>query len=366
MSHLSILFQDETGASPADAVPAAAAETESKTASVGLVHAGVELKNRLSTLAETDASFELRIGTFGDLKMAHPLLLPGTVQTAPVSTAVESKKRKTTSSAADKKSKDDFYKGTTENPNALPPVARMFYDQTASIPRVIHQQAVADGSVTPLTGDQIAQKYVGSRLLDLPLSDADHENELLVQAGMRTMPGGMRIEVPACSLGPKCEGVSKKIPGHPTGHVLGMYMSASDWAVFKSGRAPVFERGPCLLCIRLSVYAKIIAIRAWSKSTTVKPDYGFQLFANPTSGPASYDGNQVLMPSTSTWQGISAPIVRHDRSMLKWAQNADTGLWYIDQSRIINRPGQSQPQVFPSGAATKTLAPGCSEPTKTA
>jgi hypothetical protein len=224
-----------------------------------------------------------------------------------------------------------------------------------------HHAQLGTGSARLLTPQELAARVSSSVRADLPISDAAHEDEQLVEAGMRYFPSLRKsLVVPRCVSGDKCEGLASSIEGCPDnvmGFVLGVYFTPNEWKRLCSEGIPPqdVDLRPCVLCHRAHLSDLLTHISAHESSLRLdeKQPPLFQLYRNPVNGPHAYRHTEVHTPPLSKWIFYYDPVVAHRLDRLRWMYDTQLKLWRIDQSRI-KAESKSEPSLFQSGAAGTT------------
>jgi hypothetical protein len=317
-----------------------------------------------------DSSLNLEVRSLSELAQEFPDILPDnstratTTDTAAGDPGRKGKgKRKAPPSNADSKARDFYDTGVPppqgvqkrqglslgENPNAVPALHRLFsrYIAKAPLPRYILDTNLSNAEYTRMLAER--------RFCRLPISNATHESELLVQGGVpryfEEARGVARIP-PACCNGKTCEGLSGEIRGLDpgmAGFVLTAYQFPDEWKQFKeTGLAPSdISKRRCVLCERIAFFDIVHSIMALHDSVTISHDVCFQMFRNPVTGPGAYRHDCMMPPPTDRWNGFCDLVVCHERHRLRWIRLGE--LWRIDQSELI-APPRNAPPTFPSGA----------------
>ena len=251
---------------------------------------------------------------------------------------------------------DECLPDKTENPNAIPALHRLWSRMGAMAPTpafALHP-GIGTQPVTMEklpTASELTDMLRERKFVSLPVCNALHENELLVQADVpRQLPSGDTVMPPACKNGALCEGLAGEIRGapldSPQGFKLMGYLWPEELRVFQStGLAPRGQARLCVLCSRIAFFDMVHAIHAQRTHISVDRDYCFQMFRNPVTGVGAYREDVMMPPPAEEWFGFCDLVVCHQRDKLRWRYDSTLKLWRIDQSPLIA-------STFPSGAAT--------------
>jgi hypothetical protein len=176
---------------------------------------------------------------------------------------------------------------------------------------------------------------------NLPLYTAQHETELLVQAGTRPM-GHLKVTLPPCSLLDSCVGKTHAslIQGMPPGgFVLMCAMSPDQFKTLVESNRPPSVLLPCILCMR---YMQGLLVENISTGETILPmNVVIQTYKNEKDTESGYLAPLMHMPSSDPWNGLRQPVARFLPSALTAYQDPLNGLWRINQDpmRFFRRAG---------------------------
>jgi hypothetical protein len=175
------------------------------------------------------------------------------------------------------------------------------------------------------------------RRLVLPVLTAQHESELLAEAGIfpsRTKPG-LRIDYPPCRRGDQCVGKTQDIEGLPTGGVvLTCLLFEEEYATLqRTGRAPVVSRS-CVLCYRFHAQDYILTLRPNLKRIGGVHEGVLQIYRNLCDEPGGYFREAMLHPDPQRFDGFIDPIAIFCRSTLRAQLSLREGQrWRIEWTR---------------------------------
>lgn len=251
----------------------------------------------------------------------------------------------------------EFYTDV-ENKQAVPALSLQFSNLMARMPPPRFQDQ--NGSSHAELVNALRQR----NFVFLPMSDADHESELLIQANVpRRINNGRMASLPVCGCDDKCEGLANQIEGLPDdvrGYILPAWMTKEQLAEFKNTglAAQESKRRMCVLCARIHVNKCILAVMQQGNRTTVDESMCFQFFRNPVTGPAAYRHDVMMQPPSQQWQGYCDLIVKHQRDQLRWVFDDTIQLWRVNQDKLIVQKGEianaAPPLLFQTGAASPT------------
>lgn len=271
----------------------------------------------------------------------------------------------------------EYYAGT-ETPTAIPPCHAQH--EAIFMPRFYVQRAeLGTGALHSQTPQEHKQRML-TTLFDKPVhSNAIHESELLYQCGPAKF-GTVIRNVPGCCLGDKCEGLSGEInivrplfaavPHTDTvGCQLRAYFTPKEWQEFKThGTIPfTITSRPCVLDLRIDFQKKQILLNQQTARYRIDLEkHGILAsLANPIQGVGAYRPEATFQPpavpvndtATATsgsggggdrdWKGYIDPHVNHCREALTIEFDVQQGLWYVNQSAIVQpQPAETQQQDF--------------------
>jgi hypothetical protein len=270
-------------------------------------------------------------------------------------------------SSSSSSSSSSSFSHVDENVFAVPSLSRAF-ENLVSRCALPHHAQLGTGSARLLTSQELGARVSSTPRADLPISDAAHEDEQLVQAGARYFPSlGKKLVVPACASGDKCEALVSSIEGCPDnvmGFALGVYFFPDEWKkLCTEGIPPAnVEQRPCVLCHRARISDLLTHISAHESSLRLdeKQPPLFQLYRNPVNGQHVYRHTEVHTPPLGKWIMYYDPVVAHRLDRLRWMHDNHLSLWRIDQSRLkasaagSNGSKESAAPLFQSGAAGTT------------
>lgn len=242
---------------------------------------------------------------------------------------------------------------TEENPlplsSTIPPQAstRSLSTPSKPIPRahsdhiikqVLHAIRFCANSQQREKLDKINTSFdVEKYIRDMPLYTADHEEQLLYEAGSRPSPlnPGLRIDVPPCVFNEECVVRSRAnlIPGFEANGGQGFVMMramtpAQLKTLYTTGRKPD-DPFSCLCCTRyiLSMLVENVgcADLQLDKNTVV------QLFYNEVDTPNGYRKELMHLPNESRWDGTRRPFAKFIPGALRAEFDKKVGKWRIDQ-----------------------------------
>jgi hypothetical protein len=311
-----------------------------------------------------DAALELEIAPFSIVKQQCPYMLINNEK--PEKKEEKKKRKKKTQEGGGEGGKNESWENalqapvpatsseaffrSVENVNAKPSQTLQFEEIFRKCPYVeyIETGTNCDKRLTPA---EHAERMRTHLFRELIISDADHESELLYEAGPRLFSGStsMRL-VPPCSSGSKCIGCKKSLRVVPrknqlgsgsswAGGVLGIYLTPEEKErLIRQGIAPGEEQRLCVLCERARVMETQVAIMAGYDTTKIDPKFIVQMYRNPSDGPGAYNEEDLLRPDPGNkWCGMSEPVVMLNLSKLYWEYNEAQGMWRVDQRKCIKK-----------------------------
>lgn len=247
----------------------------------------------------------------------------------------------------------DYFVRTTVSLNSKPFAAATELRRAASVPSVSSSTQTRAKHVIETTFEGLrlcmpTNKGVVSSSVDLetydrnlPLYSAQHETELLVQAGTRPM-GHLKVTLPPCSLLDSCVGKTHAslIQGMPPGgFVLMCAMSPDQFKTLVESNRPPSVLLPCILCMR---YMQGLLVENISTGETILPfNVVIQTYKNEKDTESGYLAPLMHMPSADRWNGLRQPVARFLPSALTAYQDPLNGLWRINQDpmRFFRRAG---------------------------
>ena len=245
----------------------------------------------------------------------------------------------------------DYFVRTTVSLNSKPFAAATELRRAASAPSVSTQTRAKHVIETTFEGLRLCMptnKGVVSSGVDLetydrnlPLYTAQHETELLVQAGTRPM-GHLKVTLPPCSLLDSCVGKTHAslIQGMPPGgFVLMCAMGPDQFKTLVESNRPPSVLLPCILCMR---YMQGLLVENISTGETILPmNVVIQTYKNEKDTESGYLAPLMHMPSADRWNGLRQPVARFLPSALTAYQDPLSGLWRINQDpmRFFRRAG---------------------------
>jgi len=158
-----------------------------------------------------------------------------------------------------------------------------------------------------------------------------------------------RNNEPACSEGDQCW--LYQIPGATRDRTLMAYIYESEWVVYQeafrkyqAGQAsepvqPTTAR-KCLLCLRYQVATDVAVLRSqnlWLRIGKKEPGTLVCNFYNVVDVPGEYRSSDCLLPTSTAYHGLVAPVVKFDALSYQMVVHPGTGRMHV--KTLLKYPG---------------------------
>mgnify|MGYP001561343754 CR=1 FL=1 len=174
-------------------------------------------------------------------------------------------------------------------------------------------------------GRHSAPVYQEQKTAELPFSSFEHDSGALFE-----VHGCDGIQIPPCSNGDKCLGITGNIVSMHTESTGDLFEGRILQAYYLPGQRPRDAVGKCLLCIRYDII-KVVSLFTAQQSDQFDSRMRIQSFFNSNEMGEYVDG-VLLFPNNTYFNGLIAPIAQYNQSLLIWKFDPAKGLFYVDQS----------------------------------
>jgi hypothetical protein len=165
----------------------------------------------------------------------------------------------------------------------------------------------------------------------IPISSAEHENRLLVDA--------KSSQLPPCRWGTQCIGLTSTlswVPDDFPGVVWAQYLTEEEWKQYHALGPVLYSPPPrsCILCFRQACTQWLVVARlAGVQFKPQTPAIHGQLYSNEssTAGQLTYRTELLLQPDQRV--GLLAPVVGLHAQSLQVVRDGDG--WRCDQSLLF-------------------------------